>query len=171
MKYARQWAMPNKNTFEIAPIRSLIGRYLTGVSVDPFARNGKLATITNDLNTNTTAEYHMQATEFLHMLSDRGVMADVVLLDPPYSPRQISECYKDAGITCGMTDTQNSVLYANVRKAVRKISKTGTIVMSFGWNSCGMGKHFEMLELLLVAHGGAHNDTICLVEQQLPSLV
>lgn len=38
-------------------------------------------------------------------------------------------------------------------------------VLSFGWNSAGMGDGFRHLELLLVAHGGAHNDTICLAEE------
>jgi len=42
----------------------------------------------------------------------------------------------------------------------------------FGWNSCGMGdRHgFEQIEILLVAHGGAHNDTICLAERRRPQL-
>jgi len=40
-------------------------------------------------------------------------------------------------------------------------------VISFGWNSGGIGKTngFEILEILLVAHG-AHNDTICTVERK-----
>lgn len=40
-------------------------------------------------------------------------------------------------------------------------------LLSFGWNSCGMGEGFELLEILLVAHGGAHNDTICLAERMI----
>jgi hypothetical protein len=39
------------------------------------------------------------------------------------------------------------------------------VVLSFGWNSAGMGDFFEPVELLLVAHGGAHNDTICVAER------
>ncbi|GAH81276.1 unnamed protein product [marine sediment metagenome] len=47
----------------------------------------------------------------------------------------------------------------------KKIKKGG-IVISFGWNSGGFGKNreFEIKEILLVAHGGNHNDTICVVE-------
>ena len=39
-------------------------------------------------------------------------------------------------------------------------------VISFGWNSNGIGKTlgFEQVEILMVAHGGHHNDTICTVE-------
>ena len=40
--------------------------------------------------------------------------------------------------------------------------------MSFGWNSSGFGntRGYVVEEILLVAHGGAHNDTICVVERK-----
>jgi hypothetical protein len=43
------------------------------------------------------------------------------------------------------------------------------IVLSFGWNTVGMGKKrgFEILEIMLVCHGGAHNDTICMAERRI----
>jgi N6-adenosine-specific RNA methylase IME4 len=64
-----------------------------------------------------------------------------------------------------MADTQNAALYARVRRAARALCKPGTRVLSFGWNSAGMGDGFEREEILLVAHGGAHNDTICVAER------
>ena len=161
----REWSMPNADTFSVPVIGTLVKKYLHGVSVDPFSRNKRWATYTNDLNPTTEAEYHMDAVEFLEMLAGKEVTADVLILDPPYSPRQIAECYAAAGKTVGMKDTQNAALYARVRSAARRLCKRGTIALSFGWNSCGMGKGFEPRELLLVAHGGAHNDTICLVEE------
>ena len=157
--------MPNANTFSVKPIGELVARYLHGVSVDPFARNSGLATYTNDLNPETTAQYHMDAVEFLEKLESEGVKADVVIFDPPYSPRQISECYAAAGKKAGMVDTQNAALYAKCRAAIRKICGQGSLVLSFGWNSCGMGPGWETKEIMLVAHGGAHNDTICMVER------
>lgn len=165
MKMSRAWAMPNSETFSVPVIGDLVKKYLRGVSVDPFARNKRWATYTNDLNPTTEAEYHLDAVEFIDMLSANGVQADTLILDPPYSPRQIAECYEAAGKTVGMKDTQNAALYARVRSAARKLCKRGTVVMSFGWNSCGMGEGFAPVELLLVAHGGAHNDTICIVEE------
>jgi hypothetical protein PPSC2_p0296 len=43
--------MPNKNTFDIKPIKELIQSELTnGTWIDPFANQNKLAAITNDLN-------------------------------------------------------------------------------------------------------------------------
>lgn len=157
--------MPCADTFDCEPIGAFVRGYLQGVSVDPFARNNRMATYTNDLNPNTSADYHMDAEEFLVKLADGGLKADCIILDPPYSPRQISECYRVSGLKVGMKDTQNAALYARVRRAARRLCKAGTRVLSFGWNSCGMGKGFRQLELLLVAHGGAHNDTICLAEE------
>lgn len=85
------------------------------------------------------------------------------------SPRQISECYKALGKTVGMKDTQSAVMYQQVRNAVIPLCNNNAIVLSFGWNSVGMGKKngFKQLEIMLVSHGGAHNDTICLAEQAI----
>lgn len=164
MKLSRAWAMPTADTFDCPPIGDLVRKYLHGVSVDPFARNKRWATYTNDLNPETEAETHMDAVAFLEMLGRAAVKADCVLLDTPYSPRQISECYKAAGIKPGMKDTQNAAFYSRVRTATRRLCKLGTTVLSFGWNSAGMGFGFETAEILLVAHGGAHNDTICVID-------
>ena len=164
-KFTRTWAMPNANTFSVKPIGEMVTRYLHGVSVDPFARNCGLATYTNDLNPNTTAQHHIDAVEFLEKLALDGIRADVAIFDPPYSPRQISECYAAAGKKAGMVDTQNAVLYAKCRIAIRNICRQGSVVLSFGWNSCGMGPGWETEEIMLVAHGGAHNDTICMAER------
>lgn len=167
MQISREWAMPASDTFDCKPLGEIVRRYLTGISVDPFARNKRWATYTNDLNPNTDAEFHMDAEAFLLMLAEREIKADCIILDPPYSPRQISECYAAAGLKTGMKDTQNAVLYARVRSAARRLCKAGTVVLSFGWNSAGMGDDFLRRELLLVAHGGAHNDTICVVDECL----
>jgi len=164
MIFSRTWAMPNADTFSVPCIGDLVDKYLTGVSIDPFARNKRLATYTNDLNPTTLAEFHMDAVDFLNKLADDGIRADVLLLDPPYSPRQVTECYADAGLKASAMDTSAN-FYARMRLAARGVCKRGTIVLSFGWNSCGMGEGFEPIELLLVAHGGAHNDTICFVEK------
>lgn len=119
VKFSRSWAMPTSDTFDCQPIGDFVRRHLSGVSVDPFARNSGLATYTNDLNPATQAADHMDAEEFLGMLAKRGLRADCILLDPPYSPRQISECYAAAGLKAGMKDTQNAALYARVRRAAR----------------------------------------------------
>ena len=47
--------------------------------------------------------------------------------------------------------------------------ETNNKVISFGWNSGGIGKKygFEIKKILLVAHGGWDNDTICVVEEKI----
>lgn len=170
---SRVWAMPNPETFKVLPIFDFVLKYVTAseVSVDPFARDFPMADYRNDLNRNTAAEYHMDAEEFLKMLANKGVKADLVIFDPPYSPRQISECYKECGREIGVEGTQNAALYSRVRKAIVPILTNNAIVLSFGWNSSGMGKKlgFEQIEILLCCHGGAHNDTICVAERRLPT--
>lgn len=167
--YSREWAMPSSDTFSVRPIGDMVKRYLSAskVSCDPFARNNRWATHTNDINPNTNAEHHMDCVDFLNMLFDRGIRCDLALLDPPYSPRQISECYQEAGIKCGMKETQNAALYARVKDALSRVMIEGGIVLSFGWNSAGMGKkhNYNIIEVMLVCHGSAHNDTICLAER------
>jgi len=166
MIITRAWAMPNHNTFSIKPIEILIDKYINENKwLDPFSRNSpfKNKTITNDLNTEFEADYHLEALDFLKQFDDNSI--DGVLFDPPYSPRQISECYKNVGRKVHMEDTQSS-FYTERKKEVARIVKSKGIVISFGWNSGGIGKTlgFELQEILLVAHGGAHNDTICTVE-------
>lgn len=164
MIMSRAWAMPSADTFDVEPIGLLVRRYLHGVSVDPFARNKRWATHTNDLNPNTEAEHHMDACSFMETLARDGVVADTIILDPPYSPRQVTEYYADAGIKANAIDTSAN-FGTRIRASARLLCARGTTVMTFGWNSCGMGKGFDGIELLLVAHGGSHNDTICFVEK------
>jgi hypothetical protein len=174
VKFSRTWAMPNGDTFSIPPIGAFVRSYLDAatVSVDPFARNKRWATHTNDLNPKTEAEHHMDAEAFMVMLAGIGVQCDLAIFDPPYSPCQISECYKEAGITVGMTEAQNAALYARMKAALLPILTPDAIVLSFGWNSAGMGKKygFEQIEIMLVCHGAAHNDTICLAERRRQNL-
>lgn len=173
VRFSRAWAMPNRNTFDVPPIRALVRKYLSQstISVDPFARNKRWATHTNDLNPDTAAEHHMEASEFLNMLAEKGVRADLIIFDPPYSPRQISECYKAIGLTVGMKETQSAAMYSSARDAIQRIAVDGAGVISFGWNTVGMGlnRGFELKEILLVCHGGAHNDTIVTVERKVAS--
>lgn len=60
----------------------------------------------------------------------------------------------------------NAGYWAKVKDECSRITKPGGIALCFGWNSNGMGKSrgFDIREILLVAHGGKHNDTICMAE-------
>ena len=167
MQINRKWCMPNKNTFDIKPIKEMIDKYMVeGVIIDPFANKNKIATITNDLDEQYDTNYHIDATDFLKMFKDNSV--DMVLYDPPYSPRQVSECYKNLGKTVNMQTTQASY-WSNQKKEIGRILKPNGIVITCGWNSGGIGKKYgmEIQEILLVPHGGWHNDTIVTVEKKI----
>lgn len=164
MLIERKWSMPNKNTFSIKPIQDLLKEEMTGgIWIDPFANTSKLATITNDLNPEYDTDYHLDALDFLKMFDDQSV--DGVLYDPPYSPRQVSECYKNVGKEVTMETTQAS-FWSRHKDEIARIVKPNGKVICFGWNSMGCGKKrgFEMTRVLLVPHGGHHNDTIVTVE-------
>ncbi len=97
MRIERKWAMPSAWTFTIKPIKELLEEEVRdGIWIDPFAGKNSPAGITNDLNTEIDTTYHMDAIEFLKSLPSE--YADGILLDPPYSLRQVSEHYKQAGI-------------------------------------------------------------------------
>ena len=130
--------MPNKQTFSIKPIYELIENNITGgVWLDPFCSISKFSElcITNDLNMDIEADYHLESLEFLKIFNNESV--DGVLFDPPYSPRQISECYKAVGREVHMKDTQSS-FYGDRKKQVARITKKGGKVLCFGWNSGGI---------------------------------
>jgi hypothetical protein len=167
----RVWAMPNADTFDIRPIAEFVKLRLatSHVSVDPFARNKRWATHTNDLNPNTSAEHHMDATEFMEMLAGRDVRADLVIIDPPYSPRQVKECYDSIGHKMKQGDALLGAIRKRLKAAIHSVLQPGGVVLHFGWNTVGMGKGlgYEIEEILMVCHGSDHNDTICLAERKI----
>ena len=152
--------MPNRWTFQMLPVAKFIQRWIRPtVIVDPFSGTSEIATHSNDL-----AHGGIDAEEFCKRLLADGIRANTVLFDPPYSPRQISECYKSIGRPCTTSDTQNASLYKRVREPLSNLLVDGGVALSFGWQSNGFGKDWLTEEILLVQHGGAHNDTICVAQ-------
>ena len=176
MIITREWSMPNSRTFKIKPIKNIIERYQeelvsNSLVLDPFSNQNividreRLNLITNDIDPQYDTDYSLDALDFLKMFSDESV--DLVLYDPPYSPRQVSEVYKKLDMSVNMQTTQASY-WGNQKKEISRIVKKGGYVLTFGWNSGGIGKTkgFEIVEILMVAHGGWHNDTIVTVEKK-----
>lgn len=165
-KITRAWAMPNADTFSIKPIKELISGYFARANIaacDPFVRNSpfKDLCVSNDLDTDVVADYHLDALDFLRQQADNAF--DLMLFDPPYSPRQVSEVYNRLGRSVNMQTTQAS-FWGDIKKEIARVTKGH--VITFGWNSGGVGKKygFEIEKILMVAHGSWHNDTICTVE-------
>ena len=177
MIITREWSMPNSRTFKIKPIKNIIERYQeelvsNSLVLDPFSNQNividreRLNLITNDIDPQYDTDYSLDALDFLKVFSDESV--DLVLYDPPYSPRQVSEVYKKLDMSVNMQTTQASY-WGNQKKEISRIVKKGGYVLTFGWNSGGIGKTkgFEIVEILMVAHGGWHNDTIVTVEKKI----
>lgn len=169
MKIDRVWSMPSRWTFSIKPFKELLDVQVgtgmfdeKGLWADPFCGKYSPAQITNDLNEELKATYHLDALEFLK--SQPSNHFDGVLYDPPYSFRQASECYKMRGLPAKLVTSKK--YWMECKDEVARITRPGGKVVCFGWNSNGMGKNrgFVMTQLLVCAHGGSMNDTICTVE-------
>lgn len=174
MIITKKWAMPNSKTFTILPIKELIIKYLqeNGIVLDPFANEMSIKNvikskyISNDLDSSYQCDYSMDALEFFKMFDNNSI--DLILFDPPYSPRQVKECYTELELTVTIEQT-GAQYWSNLKNEIQRILKIGGKVISFGWNTNGIGinRGFQIEEILIVAHGGSKNDTLCTVETKL----
>ncbi len=159
----RVWVMPSIWTFTMWPVQELFSMYDVGAGwVDPFAGENSPAEITNDIE-GRGAIYQMDALEFLRSLPSDS--AEGVLFDPPYSVEQCLRRYTPKhGGTAGRAE-----YWAKCKDEIARVVKTGGIVISFCWDSNGMGKGrgFEQVQIRLLCHGACHNDTIVTVERRV----
>jgi len=142
--------MPNKKTFQIKPIKELIEKEKGNedwLDLFPYP-------------------YFKDALKVLSNIEDNSIIG--VLFDPPYSPRQLKECYDNLGQSLTSLDTSSHTWKCWKDETARVIKPNGKCI-SFGWSSNGIGKGrgFKIEKILLVAHGGNHNDTICVVERKV----
>ena len=154
--------MPSKWTFSMWPVRILISRYLGPGWVDPFAGACSPADVKNDIEGRGN-EFQMDALEFLH--SRDADSAAGVLFDPPYSTEQCLRKYTPKqGGTAGRAE-----YWALCKDEIARIVSPGGTVISFCWDSTGMGRRrgFELVEIKLLCHGACHNDTIVTVETKI----
>jgi len=172
MKIERIWSMPSRWTYKIKPIKDLLHKYvgngflINGLWCDPFCGKYSEAQKTNDLNPKIPAKSHLDALVYLRQWGNS--FFDGVLFDPPYSPSQVKECYEGLGLemfaNCARQD-----YWANCKDEIKRILKPNGVVISFGWNTNGLGKGrgFKMIEILIIPHGGAKNDTLVTVETKI----
>ena len=147
MKIERVWAMPNKKTFTIPPIQTLVNTELGLDYVDPFPY-----------------PFTKDAIEYLKQYDNES--ENGLVFDPPYSQRQLREVYDSAGLSL---EIMNNSYWSKCKDEISRIIKPGGKVISFGWNSGGIGikRGFMITRILLVCHGSQHNDTICTVEKKM----
>ena len=145
IKFERFWSMPTHKTFKIKAFKNLINYELGKNYLDPFPY-----------------PYKEDAIIFLKKIKDLSV--ENLVFDPPYSQRQLKEMYDNNGLS--FNHPMNNSYWSNCKKEISRIIKPNGKVISFGWNSNGIGKKygFEITKIVLVAHGSQHNDTIATVE-------
>lgn len=144
LKFENVFAMPNKRTFTIKPIADLITSENGWRFDEPFP-----------------FEYKIDALDHLWTFRDNSL--DGVLFDPPYSPRQLKECYDSIGQSWDGT----SGIWSQWEARIASVIKPGGKCIKFGWNSHKIRKDFETTRILLVNHGGHHNDTIVTVQKKM----
>ena len=169
IKIERIWAMPNKWTFTILPIKKLLAEEVdAGLWCDPFAGENSPAQVTNDLRPDMPTTYHLPAIDFLKSFPDQHF--DGVLYDPPYSPRQVKECYDSIDIKGwdGKWDGRTT-FWSETMDECARVLKPGGKLICCGWTSMGgsMSRGFSMYRILLVPHGSRKNDTIVTCEIKL----
>jgi len=159
--------MPNKYTFQVPVLLDAVLRYKGEGQywADPFAGFHSPAELTNDLDPATPALFHLEAAEFVNQI-DRSV--DGVVFDPPYSLTQVSRSYKDMGLHFYGNENPTGA-FPKVKDRIAEIVREGGHVVSFGWNTVGMGKGrgFAPVEYLICSHGGNRNDTLVTVEVKI----
>lgn len=143
IKFENVFAMPNKRTFQIKPIKKLIDeeKPYRCEWLDPFPY-----------------PYIDDALEHLKPIESDSI--DVVLFDPPYSPRQLKECYDEIGQSWDGTNS----LWSQWSGEIARVIKPGGKCIKFGWNTGLIRKDFRITRYLLVNHGSHHNDTIVTVQ-------
>lgn len=146
IKFERVFAMANKNTFKIKPISKLLKEECYGKVLDPFP-------------------YPYNKDALITLKPEPDESADVVLFDPPYSQRQLKECYENQGLAYH-EDMGNSGYWTKLSREISRIVKPGGKVIKFGWNTGRIFKGFEITRIMLVCHGHHHNDTIVTVQRK-----
>lgn len=169
IKIERVWAMPNKWTFTIKPIKELLTEEVEGLVADPFAGKNSPAHEQNDLSEDCGNWDSDHKDALLWLNGKRSNRYDTVLFDPPYSITQAKEHYQGHGMELLDTKPTSMKYWAECKNEIARILKPGGKAICFGWNSMGLGKNrgFKMTRILLVPHGGSKNDTICTVEIKL----
>lgn len=167
MCFRRATGKPSQWTFDIAPIRELVLARTNGGNgwADPFCGRSTIAEYRNDLDPLSPADHHMDAEEWSRKVPPKRLRG--VLFDPPYSPRQVSECYKGLGLHARKIDTSSN-FYCRVQNQLALKMPVGATAISCGWDSTGFGysRGFEIVDGLLVNYGGKHHDTIVTVEKR-----
>jgi hypothetical protein len=157
--------LASPDTFTIPIFKQTFRNYVAAGAVvaDLFARNSQLGTcgLRNDIDRETSAESHLDVFDFLACIGDNTL--DAVIIDPPFSFNQASKHYKNSAGKClgvGWVPT--------VRRLAGDKLKAGGLMFCCGWDGNGAGnkKAFNLVRVVVCAHGQSRNATILTVDQK-----
>jgi len=158
MKFTYLKTPLNRYTFKSKKLRYWVENHVEGLVLNLFAGKNKLACneIRNDLDPTMPADYHIDALEFCETW--KGDNFGTVICDPPYSFRKSMEMYNG----------KKQSPFNATKDAITRILKPRGIVMTFGYQSNVMGavRGFKQEHLLVMSHGGAIHDTLCIIERR-----
>lgn len=138
-----------------------IYQYHNELIVDPFARDCRIAHMTNDLNPNTKADYHMDALDFLKQIGNESTT--LLIFDPPFSSSQ-SERYGYGNIyaTPGVVP--------DLMTEIDRILVDRGLLLKFGYNTTRHKKSFQLLKTWVVNFGGNRNDVLVTLWRRHPRI-
>lgn len=164
----------NRYTFKVPGIREWIEnecelKTVLNLFGGPTRLNGCIE-ISNDLDYETKPRhgepvekiettYHMDALDCVKMLIGMQRKYQRIILDPPYSYRKSMEMYNG---------NMNS-RFKQICDLIPELLQPDGKVITFGYHSIVMGEErgFKVIEICLIAHGGAMRSTFATVEEKL----
>jgi len=143
LKMSRVWSVPNIQTFSIPFIKKLIKKYRTGKVLDLFI-------------------FPFDEDVLIKLEKIKTESIDVLLYDPPYSSNMAKTLYDNKG-----KNIFGNYYHKNLRLEASRVLKPGGIVIKFGWDSTRLNNNLEIIEVILISHGGQHHDTICTIQRKI----
>jgi len=151
---------PRRYTFSTSPIANWVREHTQhGNVLNLFAGKTRLydyiyeiKEIRVDINESMKPDYLMDANVYIDFAIKNGLKYNTIILDPPYTYRKSMEKY-DGKIVSN---------FQRIKEKITDIILPAGNVISCGYHSVVMGKSrgFEVKDILLISHGGAHHDTI-----------
>lgn len=154
-----KWAMPNKYTFKIKVIAEFIlSKLPEGTGLVPYCGEYRFE---NAVHIDSNPEVNPDILGLVEdvLLKPTLRKFDWCVFDPPFSDEQSIRSYN------GRRARKTTI----VKEKIIELLNPGATIISLGFNSTGFSKKrgFEKTDILLVGHGGQHNDTIITVERKI----
>lgn len=134
---------------------------LDGLILDPFARNCEWGDITNDLNPDTKAKYHLDAKDFLQLMLDEHGTNSVkcLIFDPPFSTRQYEKYEKEfPGELVNIYSSPGEI--SSIFSIAQKLIKPGGIIIKLGYNTTRPILDYQLTYLSITNFSGNRNDVL-----------